>query len=152
MAETYYIKVQNDTSYGPTQVSIVERPMGTNNVVTKDLKRNTMEGATIEKSLGTLAKASAVGSAVVIDYFELSGETAKANTLKNGVQYAMGAIGGFKVGGPAGAVVAVALIQTKKQLDYKRERILDNAKTEYLREQTKTRKNNSKGDYYRWKI
>ena len=152
MAETYYIKVINETRGKVTQVSMLGNPSSPNNRISNDVQKDIDSLGSLNKSVGMATKASALGVGIAIDYFDTSGEQAKANRVKVGAQFAGAFVAGFKYGGPGGAVTAVAVLAGKQQLDYKRERINDNAMTEYLREQTKTRNNNSKGDYYRWKI
>lgn len=153
MAETYTIRVINDTRSAPNEVGMIEAGGKTKETSARQLlaKADAIKYKQTKKVIGILSTASAVAVKLRQDYLSFVGQNAKANRLKLATKYTGIGIGLALKANPAVAIGALALTSGKDMLNYRVTVEESNAMAKYLREQSMTSVDNSKGNYYKFK-
>jgi hypothetical protein len=99
-----------------------------------------------------------VGSGIAQEFATLSGHKAKANRIKTGTIIGTSALAGAKLGSKfgvggavAGAVIGAGISLGQMAYRFEKDITESNALATYLSEQTLTRTDNSRGNYYKWR-
>lgn len=94
---------------------------------------------------------ASVSSKLTQEFFQVTGQNAKANRLKGATGIAQAMAGGFLAGGVVGALAGGGIALINQVKNFEKDRVEQNATANYLNEQSLTRSNNSRGDYYKFR-